>query len=133
MGSAINFPFVFLQIIFDISGNIRNLLESAGIPAEKIGRISISLPGSVNAEGKVLRCTRLHWRNYDLKKELSAWYGVPIDINNDVNLALIAEQRFGKGQNCGNLVYLHLGEGIGCGEGTGRYCKTDSVPAGTAL
>lgn len=99
----------------DISGNIRNLLESAGIPAEKIGRISISLPGSVNAEGKVLRCTRLHWRNYDLKKELSAWYGVPIDINNDVNLALIAEQRFGKGQNCGNLVYLHLGEGIGCG------------------
>ena len=69
----------------------------------------------MNAEGKVLRCTRLHWRNYDLKKELSAWYGVPIDINNDVNLALIAEQRFGKGQNCGNLVYLHLGEGIGCG------------------
>ena len=99
----------------DVHAAVRHLLESAGIPPEKVSRISISLPGSVNAEGKVLRCSRLRWRNYDLKKELSAWYGAPIDINNDVNLALIGEQRFGKGRNCGNLVYLHLGEGIGCG------------------
>lgn len=98
----------------DVHGDIRILLEAAKIPAEKIGRISISLPGSVNADGKVIRCTRLHWRNYDLKKELTAWYPKPIDINNDVNLALIGEQRFGNGQKCGNLVYLHLGEGIGC-------------------
>ena len=99
----------------DVHSAISSLLEAAEIREESLSGISISIPGSVNAQGKVLRCSRLHWRNYDLKSELSAWYRVPIDINNDVNLALIGEQRFGKGQQCGNLVYLHLGEGIGCG------------------
>ena len=99
----------------DVHAAISSLLEAAGIRKEKVSGISISIPGSVNTQGKVLRCSRLHWRNYDLKAELGAWYDLPIEINNDVNLALIGEQRFGKGQKCGNLVYLHLGEGIGCG------------------
>ena len=90
----------------DVHAAIQDILKTSGIPQEKVSRISISVPGSVNAEGKVLRCSRLHWRNYDLKRFLSAWYASPIDINNDVNLALEGEQRFGNGRDCGSLVYL---------------------------
>ena len=99
----------------DVHAAIQDILKTSGIPQEKVSRISISVPGSVNAEGKVLRCSRLHWRNYDLKRFLSAWYASPIDINNDVNLALEGEQRFGNGRDCGSLVYLSLGKGVGCG------------------
>ena len=99
----------------DVHSFIQQLTEHAGIPSGRLRGISISVPGSVNRAGKVLRCSQLNWRNYDLRSELSAWHDAPIAINNDVNLALIGEQRFGKGRNCGNLVYLHLGKGIGCG------------------
>ena len=84
------------------------------IEAGKISHMTISVPGGVNMEGVVLRASRLRWRNYDLK---GCWQALPfpIDVHNDVNLALIGERLFGTGKNCSDLIYLTLGKGIGCG------------------
>lgn len=90
-------------------------LAEAGIEAGKISHMTISVPGGVNMEGVVLRASRLRWRNYDLKGLLGKRFPFPIDVHNDVNLALIGERLFGTGKNCSDLIYLTLGKGIGCG------------------
>ena len=90
------------------------VLQAAEIDEKKIARLSVSVPGIANAEGKV-RASRLKWRNYDLPTQFRQYCDIPIHVNNDVNLALIGERRFGLGGNHDNLVYLSLGTGIGCG------------------
>lgn len=90
-------------------------MREAQIDPDKISRLVISVPGIVNREGVVLRASRLHWRNYDLRGQLSKRHDFPIDVHNDVNLALVGERLFGTGKNCSNLIYLSLGRGIGCG------------------
>ncbi len=90
-------------------------LRESGIDGAKVSRLSVSVPGIVNDAGLVLRATRLRWRNYDLKGHLSGRFDFPIDVHNDVNLALVGERFFGTGKNCSDLIYLSLGKGIGCG------------------
>lgn len=90
-------------------------LGAAGIEERRVARLSVSVPGVVNTEGKVIRASRLKWRNYDLPGQFRAYCDIPICVNNDVNLALIGERKFGIGCEHENLVYIHLGTGVGCG------------------
>ncbi|MEG0493571.1 MAG: ROK family transcriptional regulator, partial [Clostridia bacterium] len=78
----------------EMAKTINSALEEAHIKANEISRLTISVPGTVNTEGVVLKASRLHWRNYDLKGLLSKQNAFPIDVHNDVNLALVGERLF---------------------------------------
>lgn len=88
-------------------------LEASGIEEKRVARLSVSVPGVVNLEGKVIRASRLKWRNYDLPGQFKIHSSIPIYVNNDVNLELIGEKRFGIGCDHENIVYIHLGTGVG--------------------
>jgi predicted NBD/HSP70 family sugar kinase len=94
----------------------RVVARMAGEQRRVLG-LTVGVPGLVDADGVVEFAPSLGWREVDLRKSLLAALGepaFPLRVENDANLAVLAEQRFG-GQAAGDLVYLAGGAGIGAG------------------
>jgi len=69
--------------------------------------------------GRVVLSTNLPLRDVPLRDLLAARYGVPVAVDNDANVACLAEHRYGAGRGASEMVMLTLGTGIGGGIITG--------------
>ncbi|MBD2463676.1 ROK family transcriptional regulator [Oscillatoria sp. FACHB-1407] len=76
--------------------------------------IGITVPGSLNREGIVLRAPRLHWQQVDLRPYLKV-FDLPLFIENDANAGALVEMYLGGSMPGHSLLYLFLGVGIGAG------------------
>ena len=85
----------------------------------------MGVPGLVDGTGTVRLATALGWRDVtlaaDLRRALRA-PGYEIAVDNDANLAVLAEYRHGPYAGTANLIHLTGGAGIGAG------VVADSVP-----
>ena len=102
----------FLASIFDLIDEAAKN-ERAG----KLLTISVACPGVVDFNsGKIERSIDVPLlEGLLLKEELESRYGVPVCIDNDVNIAAIGEYSFYKTQNIHNLAYIEFGPGLGAG------------------
>jgi len=94
---------------------IREALGNAGW--DTVLGIGIAAPGPLDLEmGTIIRGINLPaWDNVPIRDIITEEFGVPVYLNNDANLAALAEHRFGAGRGCSNLVYLTVSTGIGGG------------------
>lgn len=76
--------------------------------------ISVGVPGVVR-DSKVLAAPSVGWDNLPLGIYLQEKYPYPILVENDVNLEALGELWFGHGRTSSNLIYIHIGTGIGMG------------------
>ncbi|SHJ25968.1 Sugar kinase of the NBD/HSP70 family, may contain an N-terminal HTH domain [Clostridium cavendishii DSM 21758] len=82
----------------------------------KLMGIGIAVSGLVDQkEGKLIYSGLLSIENVELSKELENEFGVPVYVDNDVNVYSLAELYYGKGKNRDNFVVITYGTGIGCG------------------
>ncbi len=65
--------------------------------------------------GRVVLSTNLPLRDVPLRDLLGERYGVPVAIDNDANVACLAEFRYGAGTGTSEMIMLTLGTGIGGG------------------
>lgn len=86
-------------------------------PSEKVGSIGIASPGPLDPHtGTILDTPNIpEWDNFPLAAKLSEHFGVPAYLDNDANMAGLAEWKYGAGQGHQNLVYLTISTGIGGG------------------
>ena len=80
--------------------------------------LTVAVPGLVDGDGVVELAAGLGWHRVDLRKSLIAALGepaYPLLVENDANLAVLAEQRFGDQGASADLVYLTGGASIGAG------------------
>jgi glucokinase len=86
-------------------------------PKEKVGAIGIASPGPLDPHtGTILATPNIpEWQNFPLTPKLSQHFGVPTYLDNDANMAGLAEWRYGAGKGHQNLVYLTISTGIGGG------------------
>jgi len=79
--------------------------------------IGIASPGPLDLEkGTMMRGINLPgWDNVPIRDIIAEEFGVTVHLNNDANLAALAEYRFGAGRGCSDLVYLTVSTGIGGG------------------
>ncbi|MFY1702287.1 ROK family transcriptional regulator [Micromonospora sp. WMMA1923] len=80
--------------------------------------LTVGVPGLVDAAGRVELSTALRWRGVDLAGELRAALGDPeyvVGVDNEANLAALAEHRHGAYAGTGHLVHLTGGTGVGAG------------------
>ena len=86
-------------------------------PQEKVKAIGIASPGPLDPHtGTILATPNIpEWQNFPLASKLSAHFGVPVYLDNDANMAGLAEWQFGAGKGHDNLVYLTISTGIGGG------------------
>lgn len=95
---------------------IDTLLASPKTLGRKVRGIGVGAPGiTLHREGIVKWAYSLNWRNFPLKARLAEKYGLPITVDNDVNLAAMGELWFGAGQDYQNMIVITVGSGIGAG------------------
>ena len=81
-----------------------------------IDAIGVGTASMVNFRaGRVVLSTNLPLRDVPLRDLLRERYGVPAVIDNDANVACLAEFRYGAGVGTTEMVMLTLGTGIGGG------------------
>jgi predicted NBD/HSP70 family sugar kinase len=94
---------------------IDGALGEAGLTRDRLHRVSIGTPGGFDpTTGRLRYATHLPgWHAPHLLEELAAAIAVPLEVENDVNLAAVAEQQVGHAQGSDNFVLLWGEEGIG--------------------
>ncbi len=86
-------------------------------PVDKVGAIGIASPGPLDPHtGTILDTPNIpEWDNFPLTAKLSEHFGVPAYLDNDANMAGLAEWKYGAGRGHQNLVYLTISTGVGGG------------------
>ncbi|MFF4949786.1 ROK family transcriptional regulator [Streptomyces chattanoogensis] len=90
-------------------------LAKAGLGREQLHGAVIGTPGAPDPETGALRYAP-HlpgWQSRRLKDELAEVLGTPIVMENDVNLAAVAEQHDGAAQDFDDFVLVWVDEGVG--------------------
>jgi len=99
--------------VFDrLVGAIESIWQKGQISA-----IGIASPGPLDPHtGTILDTPNIpQWKNFPVAPKLSEYFGVPVYLDNDANLAGLAEWQFGAGKGHSDLVYLTISTGIGGG------------------
>ena len=65
--------------------------------------------------GFVTSTAKTGWRNSDVAQRLRTRFGLPVQIDTDVNGAALAEGRWGAGVGVSDYAYVTVGTGIGVG------------------
>jgi glucokinase len=86
-------------------------------PKEKVSAIGIASPGPLDPHtGTILATPNIpEWKNFPVAPKLAQHFGVPVHLDNDANMAGLAEWQYGAGKGHENLVYLTISTGIGGG------------------
>jgi len=84
---------------------------------DNVSSIGIASPGPLDPhQGVILDTPNIkQWRNFPLTAKLSECFGVPVYLDNDANMAGLAEWQYGAGVGHHNLIYLTVSTGIGGG------------------
>ena len=83
---------------------------------ESIGAIGFGIPSVIDrAAGRVLGSTNIPLKDLALTDVIEERFGVPARVENDGNVAALAEWKLGAGRSANDLVMLTLGTGVGGG------------------
>jgi len=96
----------------DLARAIEAACEAAGKDISEITAICVGVPGSVSADGDVLRFAENipGWPRHAVRTKLEQQLGVNVMIENDANLAAVAESDARGGEE--DFVLLWSGEGL---------------------
>jgi glucokinase len=84
---------------------------------DKVAAIGIAVPGPTNPKLGILYSAPNipGWENLPLRQLLEDRFGVPVNLGNDANLAVLGEWYFGAARGHHNVLYLTISTGIGGG------------------
>ena len=105
------------EIINNLANIINELKDTASNKYNSdIEGVGIGVPGVVNKGlDHIFKCTNLHWNDLPLREILKEKTSYSAFIDNDANLAALAEYYIGSLQNIDTGVLLTLGTGVGGG------------------
>ena len=111
---------VALEAIADLHAA---LVASTGLDADLVDGVVVGVPGVVEASGKLALAENvpgLEGRPFG--EELSDRLGLPVALENDVNLAALGEQWLGVAQGVDDFAFLSIGTGMGLGSSSAATC-----------
>ena len=78
--------------------------------------VGIGVPSRIEASsGRVIGSVNIPLEDFDLRGHLERRFGLPAAVENDANVAALAEHRIGAGRGSRTMVMLTLGTGCGGG------------------
>jgi len=92
--------------------NLKEIVNSAIKIAQqnRVRHIGIGVPELITNDEIIKGNYNFNWNNKNLKEYFPKPYKVK--VNSDVRCHLIAEQKFGKGINSKNFIYINIGSGL---------------------
>jgi predicted NBD/HSP70 family sugar kinase len=106
------------QGVASVGAIIRRVVNRMAKEERQVLGLAVAVPGLVDVQGTVRIAPNLGWRDADLGGDLAKALrdpGFPIQVDNDANLAALAEQRFGAHAGASDLIYLTGEIGVGAG------------------
>ena len=94
---------------------VRELAAARRLGLESLAGVGIGVPGVTTAEGVIVLAPNLDWHHVPFKEILGSRLDLRVEIDNDANVAALAEARVGVGAGCSSLLFMTLGTGIGGG------------------
>jgi predicted NBD/HSP70 family sugar kinase len=98
------------------SSLVRSLTVATGLDAALIDGAVVGVPGVVEAQTGQVRVT--HFSDLDGRAfgtELEDRLGLPVTVENDINLAAVGEHWLGVARGVDDFAFLSVGTGLGCG------------------
>ncbi len=103
-------------LIEEIAEAVKEAVKAAGLKLRQIAAVSIGAPGSVDHERGIVReAPNLGWKDVPLGAALKRLLGLPILVDNDVNVGVVGEHALGAGRGAQEVVGIFVGTGIGGG------------------
>lgn len=97
-----------------LAGSVRSLSRTGKVPADLLEHAVVALPAVVSpADGRVSAPDLPGLEASDLRDQLETALRVPVTLENDVNLAAVAEQRRGVARDAADFAFLLVGAGLG--------------------
>ena len=91
-----------------------DVLKKAGVSADSILAVSVGVAAPVSRDGEVLTVQEF-WKSFDVRGIVSERHGWHVLLENDANLAALAERWQGTAQGVDNLVVMLAGDRLGSG------------------
>ncbi|MFW2501077.1 ROK family protein [Clostridium diolis] len=81
----------------------------------EIEKVGVGAPGPLDLKvGKLLNPVNLKgWENFNIKEYLSEKLGLSVQVNNDANVAGLAESLVGSAKECESVFYITVSTGVG--------------------
>jgi predicted NBD/HSP70 family sugar kinase len=114
----IEMPGADVHAVTAAAAELRDRLAAvAGLPADALDGAVAGVPGVVESpDGRIELATNIPGlQGRVIGPELEQSLGVPVTLENDVNLAAIGEQSRGVAQGVEDFVFLSVGTGLGAG------------------
>jgi predicted NBD/HSP70 family sugar kinase len=108
-----------------------DLVASSGVDPESVVGVGVAVSAPV-VDSRLLGSPPmlLDWGGVDIGGVLARRTGLPVHVGNDATLGALAEWRLGAGAGADDVVYVMLGDGVGCGLVLGGRLHTGA--SGTA-
>jgi predicted NBD/HSP70 family sugar kinase len=92
------------------------LLEAAAVPAERVNTVVVGVPGVVAGGGRLELADNVPGLGgMAFGAELERRLGLPVQVENDVNLAALGEAWRGVARGVEDFAFLSVGTGLGAG------------------
>ncbi len=103
----------FEAVLERMAGAVEAACAESNVDRASIAGVGIGAPGVIGADGVVIEAVNLRWNDVALADELSKRVGVPVYVDNDVNVALYGEFIAGAAKGDTHILGVWIGTGIG--------------------
>ena len=106
----------FEEQVREIAACVISAAESSGHTVSDIESVGIGIPGIASAKtGEVIKCTNMGWNHVPFRDVFCRYLDKPVYIDNDANVAALAESVAGVSAGSSSSVFITIGTGIGSG------------------
>jgi glucokinase len=100
-----------VDVLLQVLSDLRRAADGAG---RTVAGYGIGIPAFVDrTTGLVVGGLNVGWEGFDLQSRLQAELDAPFALDNDVNVAALAEARLGAGRGASSFVTVAVGTGLG--------------------
>jgi glucokinase len=104
------------SVINRIAETVHQVIKKIAATPSDFAGLCIGAPGAVDpATGIVRAAPNLGWKDVPLGEQLRERLGLPVVVDNDVNIGVLGEYVYGAGQGALHMVGIWVGTGIGGG------------------
>ena len=121
----------FEDIAADMAELCRHIVRESGHEMAEVAAVGVGIPGEQSPKtGLVAFCNNLGWVDVPLMQRLRDALGLPVYVDNDANVAALAESAFGASKDAPTSILITLGTGIGGGIVQNRRLHTGAHGVG---
>jgi glucokinase len=105
------------EIVKRMNKTVRQAIKNAGVPKKQVAAVGVGAPAPIDPEtGFVFHAPNIPMiRDFPLGERLSKKLGVPVLVDNDVNVGTVGEHALGAGRGTKDMVGIFVGTGVGGG------------------